>query len=97
MSSNPRVGTSAHTPTEAIAVLRLIREVPGHVFWEDDASPANPTLTPFGRVVGYRQVTDAHLLALAIRHTGRLVTFDRRLTGLVGPDERRSLDIIGLA
>jgi predicted nucleic acid-binding protein len=31
------------------------------------------------RLVGPRQVTDAYLLALAARHDGRLVTFDRSI------------------
>ena len=42
-------------------------------------------MTPFGRVVGYRQVTDAHLLALAISRKGRLATFDRGVPALI-PD-----------
>lgn len=34
------------------------------------------------RMATYRQVTDAHLLALARRHGGRLATFDRGVSGL---------------
>ena len=43
---------------------------------------------------GYRQVTDAHLLALAIRHGGALVTFDRGLNELAGSDGRDALEVI---
>ena len=30
-------------------------------------------------ILGHRQVTDVYLLALAVRHGGRLVSFDRRI------------------
>jgi uncharacterized protein len=38
------------------------------------------------RVVGHHQLTDAVLIDLAIRHQGRLATFDRRVLGLIPPD-----------
>ncbi|WP_419161587.1 TA system VapC family ribonuclease toxin [Candidatus Palauibacter sp.] len=85
VSSNPRAIPDARTPSEAIALLRRIRALPGHVFWTDDVSPGMGGTTPFGRVVGYRQVTDAHLLALAISRKGRLATFDRGVSELI-PD-----------
>ena len=36
------------------------------------------------RIVGHRQVTNAHLLALALRHGARLATLDRVITALAG-------------
>ena len=48
---------------------------------------------PLTRLVGYRQVTDAHLLTLASHHGGRLVTFDRGLRTLV-PDGRDPDDLL---
>lgn len=83
VSSNSRVVPEARTPAQAIALLREIREVPGHVFWEDDVSAADPEAAPFGEAVGCRQVTDAHLLSLAIRRGGKLATFDRGVVELV--------------
>jgi hypothetical protein len=59
-----------------------MRELQGHAFWADDISAAAETSGPFARVVGYRQVTDAHLLALAVRRGGRLATFDRAVATL---------------
>ena len=35
------------------------------------------------RIRGYRQVMDAHLLALTRRHGGRLATFDRKIAELL--------------
>jgi toxin-antitoxin system PIN domain toxin len=48
-----------------------------HDFWPDDVSLRDDTLVDFSRVQGHQQVTDLYLLALAVRHGGRLVTFDR--------------------
>jgi predicted nucleic acid-binding protein len=33
-----------------------------------------------------KQITDRYLLGLARRHSGRLVTFDRRLAAMAGDD-----------
>lgn len=51
---------------------------PLHQFWPDDASLLDGTLA-WPHVLGSRQVTDCYLLALAVRHAGRLVTFDSRI------------------
>ena len=94
VSSNRRAIPEACTPAEAIALLGRMCGLTGHVFWVDDISPADPRATPFARVAGYRQVTDAHLLALAIRRGGALATFDRGLAELAGPDGREAVELI---
>jgi uncharacterized protein len=52
---------------------------PHHAFWPDDVSLLQDGLIDWSRVLGHRQVTDAYLLALAVRNGGRLVSFDRRI------------------
>ncbi|MCY3809050.1 MAG: PIN domain-containing protein [Gemmatimonadetes bacterium] len=94
VSSNRRVIPGASTPAEAIALLRRMRQLEGHVFWADDVSPADSAAAPFARVAGYRQVTDAHLLALALRRGGALATLDRGLAELARPSERDALEVI---
>jgi toxin-antitoxin system PIN domain toxin len=47
-----------------------------HEFWPDDASLLNAGTVDSARIHGRRQVTDVYLLALAVRHGGRFVTFD---------------------
>ena len=49
--------------------------------------PASSTnaLVPHDRLVGHRQVTDAHLVSIARQHGVSLVTFDRGLRELA-PD-----------
>lgn len=47
-----------------------------HQFWPDDVSLLNKTVADRKKLQGPGQLTDAYLLALAVRHAGRLVTFD---------------------
>ena len=47
-----------------------------HAFWPDDVSLIDAKQVDTTRVHGARQVTDTFLLALAVRHGGRLVSFD---------------------
>lgn len=87
VSSNTRAIPEARTPQDAIALLRRLCAMAGHAFWTDDVSVAEAGPSPFERVVGYRQVTDAHLLALCVRRSGRLATFDQALVQLVPHQE----------
>ena len=48
-----------------------------HEFWPDDLSLLAAGCVDWRHVLGSRQLTDVYLLALAVRHGGRLVTFDR--------------------
>jgi toxin-antitoxin system PIN domain toxin len=68
------------TTTEAIARLAGAVSDPAHRFWPCDVSLANPAMVRPSRVLGPKQVTDTYLLALAIKHQGRFVTLDRRVT-----------------
>lgn len=86
VSSNPATTSEARTPAEAIELLELMVAQAGHIFWHDDISLATDKSIPRELLVGFRQVTDAHLLRLAIRRGGRLATFDRGLLALI-PDD----------
>lgn len=76
VSSNPKALPSAIGVAAAREVLAALRAVDGHRFLADDVSIVDSDVPP---VVGYRQVTDAHLLALARRHGSRVITFDSGL------------------
>ncbi|MFA7242260.1 MAG: TA system VapC family ribonuclease toxin [Sulfuricellaceae bacterium] len=52
---------------------------PSHEFWPADVDLLEVGAFDWARVLGHRQVTDAYLLSLAVRHNGRLVTLDRRI------------------
>jgi uncharacterized protein len=51
-----------------------------HQFWPDSVSLLDSKYIDCMRLLGPRQVTDAYLLALAVRNKGRLVTFDRSVS-----------------
>lgn len=87
VSSNSRAIPDARTPQEAIALLRRLRAIGGHTFWTDEVSAAEDGPGPFDRVVGYRQVTDAHLISLSLQRGGGLATFDQAIVSLVSSDE----------
>ncbi len=96
ISSNHRVVPEARSPAECALLLRRIVGLEGHVFWPDDVSWIDSPFVDLERIVGYRQVTDAHLLALALRHGGRIVTFDRSLAALVPASVDASKAVIEL-
>ena len=52
---------------------------PGHAFWPQQISLLQEGLIRWERILGPRQITDAYLLALAVAHGGRLVSFDQRI------------------
>jgi len=82
--SQPRY-PSPVSPAEAIALLGRARAGDRHEFWPCDISLLDPRIVDRGHLHGPRQVTDAYLLALAVAHEGRFVTFDRSLSLLSVP------------
>lgn len=50
-----------------------------HEFWPDDVSLLDSRIANSARIHGPSQLTDLYLLALAVRHEGRFVTFDRSI------------------
>jgi predicted nucleic acid-binding protein len=62
---------------QVAAQLARAASHPQHAFWPDDLSLLEPGAMNWNSILGSRQVTDAYLLALAVRRGGRLVTLDR--------------------
>jgi predicted nucleic acid-binding protein len=46
-----------------------------HEFWSDEVTLLDANVVDSTRIHGPRQLTDAYLLALAVEHEGRFVTF----------------------
>ena len=90
VSSNRRILPDARSPHEAASVMRALASVEGHVFWIDDVDPSQALSSGPERLTGYRQVTDAHLIALAERHDGCVATFDKAMA-LLADDAQRVL------
>ena len=82
ISSNAKIIPEAVTPRDALALLNEIVKQATHSFWEDDIGILDEHI-PSEYLVGHRQITDAYLLGLAIRHRSRLVTLDRGLSALL--------------
>jgi toxin-antitoxin system PIN domain toxin len=61
---------------DAALHLRTWAVPPLHEFWPDDTSILDAGLIDHTRLLGPKQITDVYLLALAVKHGGRLVTLD---------------------
>ena len=77
--AHPRYGNAVESVAVAADLLSDLCGRPGHVFWPCDIGLLDSPLVDRGRLLASDQVTDTYLLALAVRHGGRLATFDRRL------------------
>ncbi len=64
---------------DAMLRLRGATRTPHHEFWADSISLLDEAHVDSSRVHSPRQLTDVYLLALAVKHQGRLVTFDQRI------------------
>ncbi|MDP8968930.1 MAG: PIN domain-containing protein [Actinomycetota bacterium] len=82
VSSNRAVIPDAVSPCEAIELLDEIVQLDGHQFWPDDVRGVVGPALDASLVVGHHQVTDAHLLALALSRDAALATLDRALRRL---------------
>lgn len=65
---------------EVAARLAEAAAHPSHQFWPADIDLLDGTIFQWPHILGHRQVTDAYLLALAMRRKGRFVTLDRRIS-----------------
>lgn len=64
------------SPARIIGMLGKFVSRHDHEFWSDDLSLRDERAFDVSRLLGHRQVSDVYLLALAVRHGGRLVSFD---------------------
>jgi toxin-antitoxin system PIN domain toxin len=62
-----------------IAMLKGSVAAPHHSFWNDDLSLLDASVFHHQRMHSPSQLTDLYLLALAVQHGGRLVSFDQRI------------------
>lgn len=92
--SNPAFSRDALSPREALALLAENLSHPAHEFWTDSVQVPAAVKGMEARLQGYKQLTDAHLLALAHRRSGALATFDRGLRTLAGDEFGGSLEIV---
>ena len=90
ITSQPAFSTRAISISESAEVLLLNTAHPKHRFLPLDFGIEQVLGSCTGGLRGHRQITDAWLLTLAIRHAARLVTFDTGLAQLLAtPAERQ--------
>jgi toxin-antitoxin system PIN domain toxin len=92
--SNPGFSQNAPRPTEAIHWLaESLRLDPNHHFWADGLPFSDGCAESLPLLNGFKQLTDAYLLGLAISHKGRLLTLDRRMLALA-PNESHAREAL---
>jgi hypothetical protein len=93
---NPMIMGSAASLDFVLGKLDELTHHPRHSFWDQSMPVAEGLRAAHLKVTGYRQTTDAYLLALAIHHKGKFVTLDRRVLALApkGSKARDSLVIV---
>jgi hypothetical protein len=85
--SQPRY-PSPVSPSEAVGRLRRASSTEYHELWPCTVSLLDSRRVNALHVHGPRQVTDVYLLALAVEHGGRFVTFDGSLPLSAAPGVR---------
>jgi predicted nucleic acid-binding protein len=60
-------------------MLRRETQHAQHAFWPDDLSLLDATHIDADKLLSPNQLTDAYLLALAVKNKGRLITLDKRI------------------
>ena len=63
----------------ALEKLNFARRTPLHAFWPDDVSLLDFEKINIEFIHGPKQLTDIYLLALAVKNSGRLISFDRKI------------------
>lgn len=94
LSCNPSAMRYAVTPLEAIAVLKEFTRLGEHNFWPLDQSLIHLPDSIVSRIHGYRQVTDAVLLATAMQRGAQLATLDAGMEGLLAEKDKSFLYVI---
>lgn len=79
LASNRSFSRDAAPPAEAVRIMRMNLADAAHRFWPMDLTFAEAVELSGVELEGHRQVTDLYLIGLAVKHKGRLVTFDKAL------------------
>ncbi len=76
--STPSYERPVPLQTALLGLATLIAQS-DHEAWQDDISIVDPQVFERRHMLGPKQLTDVYLLGLAVKHGGRLVTFDRAI------------------
>jgi toxin-antitoxin system PIN domain toxin len=84
--SNPQFAPSSVSVQEAVDALRASLQDKAHQFWPDSISLPDAVEMLPQPLQGHQQITDAYLIALAMRNEGKLATLDRGMLRLGMPE-----------
>jgi len=79
-------------PADALTMLGVLKQQPHFAFWPD-GEPFDRSRFAYA-FQGPGQVTDLHLLDLAVAHSGVLVTFDAKIPAALKPQDRRHVHLL---
>jgi hypothetical protein len=91
--SQPAFSGSAIGPREAAELLSRNLSHRHHSFFPLDMQITEVAALCTGGLMGHRQVTDAYLLALAVKRKCKLVTFDSGLAQLLATESERRVHV----
>jgi len=94
ITTNPSFYPGPRTHEQATSILAELANRPGYRYWPLAESWVTLTARFASRIRGHQQVTDAYLLGLAIKEDGVLVTFDRGIKYMAGPEFSRNVLIL---
>ena len=92
--SNPAFSSDALSPAGAVELLAINLSHGAHEFWTETLPVPAALRGMESELQGYKQITDAYLLALASRRGGVLATFDRGVRDLAGVAFEASLEVV---
>lgn len=76
----PSYPNAQASPAIVAAALQRLCRLPGHEFWPDSLSLVQSTVFNPNLMTSANHVTGTYLLGLAVSRSGKLATFDRRLS-----------------
>jgi toxin-antitoxin system PIN domain toxin len=94
LTSNPSFAPNALSVADAISLLGANLVHPAHQFWPDEINLAQAVDAFTVRLQGYKQLTDAYLLGLAIYRGAKFATTDRRILELVPENSKERQHVV---
>ena len=92
---NPSVTGFELPARDVLSALAELTSSRGHEFFADNAPLSAPAIS-LAKLSGPKQVTDLHLVDLAVRHQARLATVDSRMLSALAPRDRDAVELIPL-
>lgn len=90
-ATNPNSPAGQRSFEEVAQVLAELAKQPGFFYWPVSENWAGLTAPFASRLFGHQQVTDAFLLGVAIKEDVVLVSFDKGIAAMAGPEYRKHL------